>query len=421
MYIATNIAWEFWRTICEMAPYLLFGFLVAGVLSVVVSPRLVERHLGGDGILPVFKAALFGVPLPLCSCGVIPVAASLRRHGASSGATTAFLLSTPQTGVDSIMVTFSLLGPLFAVFRPVAALLTGMMGGWIVSLLGGAANERQGANTTVAEGDQPTSSTSVAIRALRYGLFDLPSDIGKPMLAGLIAAGAISVLVPPDFFSRAIGTGLWAMVVMMIVGIPIYVCATASVPIAAAMIAKGVSPGAAFVFLMTGPATNAAAIATLWKILGKRAALVYLVTLAVAALASGAALDYVFAVARVAPGHATHWMLPQSVKTISAVVLLAALGIPILKGAKRRRNDAVLSDGERVTRFKIEGMTCSHCVETVRRTLAACSGVRVADVSLAEGNAMVAGKDYDVDSILAAVGNLGYKISVDERQEARIV
>ncbi|MCK5548758.1 MAG: permease, partial [Thermoplasmata archaeon] len=124
---------EFWNVLSDMAPYLLFGFFAAGLLSVVISPKFVERHLGGRGILPSLKAALFGIPLPLCSCGVIPVAASIRRHGASRGATTAFLLSTPQTGVDSILVTFSLLGPLFAIVRPVAALLTGVVGGSLVT------------------------------------------------------------------------------------------------------------------------------------------------------------------------------------------------------------------------------------------------------------------------------------------------
>ena len=136
MEILTKVIYEFWGTFSDMAPYLLFGFFIAGLLSVFVSPEKVERHLGGNGIWPVLKASVFGVPLPLCSCGVIPVATSLRRHGASRGATTAFLLSTPQTGVDSIMVTFSLLGPVFAIFRPLAAFVTGTVGGVLVNIFG---------------------------------------------------------------------------------------------------------------------------------------------------------------------------------------------------------------------------------------------------------------------------------------------
>ncbi|MBC8277376.1 MAG: permease [FCB group bacterium] len=129
MELILNILREFWGVLAEMSPYLIFGFLIAGILSVFISSRMIEKHLGGRGILPVLKSALFGIPLPLCSCGVIPVGASLKKSGASRGAATAFLISTPQTGVDSIMVTFSLLGPVYAVFRPIAALITGVIGG----------------------------------------------------------------------------------------------------------------------------------------------------------------------------------------------------------------------------------------------------------------------------------------------------
>lgn len=335
MSLFAAIAGEFWKTLCEMAPYLLFGFLVSGVLSVLVSPELVERHLGGRGIWPILKASLFGVPLPLCSCGVIPVAASLRRHGASSGATTSFLLSTPQTGVDSIMVTFSLLGPLFAVFRPVAAFLTGIAGGVIIEVLGINGTDKADAVPCSDECCAPTRKDPRLVRALRYGLIILPKDIGKPLLIGLLVAGVITALVPANFFSDTIGTGIGAMVVMMVMGIPVYVCATASVPIAAAMIAKGVSPGAALVFLMTGPATNAAAIVTLWKILGKRAVLVYLVVIAITALCSGLVLDYVFTVSSIPSGHVAHWMLPQGVKIFSAVVLLGILGVAVFVPHKK--------------------------------------------------------------------------------------
>jgi len=131
----TTILLDFWNTLSEMAPYLLFGFLVSGLLSVWLSPAVVERHLGGRGFMPILKASLFGVPLPLCSCGVIPVAVSLRKHGASKGATVSFLLSTPQTGVDSILVTYSLMGLALAIFRPIAALVTGLFGGVLVDLV----------------------------------------------------------------------------------------------------------------------------------------------------------------------------------------------------------------------------------------------------------------------------------------------
>lgn len=341
MTLLQDMLSEFWVTLTEMAPYLLFGFLVAGVLSVFVSTEFVERHLGGRGMLSVLKASILGVPLPLCSCGVIPVAASLRRHGASRGATVAFLLSTPQTGVDSIMVTFGLLGPVFAVFRPLAALLTGVAGGWLVD----AADRRPDT------GEPPVVCTDECCarragegrlrRLLRYGFVTLPRDIGRAMIVGLVIAGLITAAIPDDFFAGALGTGIGAMFLMMLIGIPVYVCATASVPVAAALIAKGVSPGVALVFLVTGPATNAAAITTLWKVLGRRTALIYLGSVAAAALISGLLLDYIFVAQGIEACRGAHWMLPASLKAASAVVLLVVLGA----GLRRPHRHAAGEEG----------------------------------------------------------------------------
>ena len=307
-----RLAVDFWATVGEMSPYLLFGFFVAGLLSVFVSQKMVERHLGGRGFLPVLKATLFGIPLPLCSCGVIPVAMSLHKHGASKGSTISFLLSTPQTGVDSILVTYSLLGPVFAIFRPLVALVTGLVGGVLVDLFG---QDPEDGNLRMADGGQRTedgpafnpqsaimsppaatggrnpqseaagehccchhavSPGRKFLNGMKYGFVSLPRDIGKPLLVGLVIAALISTVVPDDFFAARLGHGLPAMLVMMLIGIPMYVCASASVPVAAALILKGLSPGAALVFLITGPGTNAAGLATIWNTLGRRTAILYL-------------------------------------------------------------------------------------------------------------------------------------------------
>ncbi|MCG2659113.1 MAG: SO_0444 family Cu/Zn efflux transporter [Kiritimatiellae bacterium] len=320
-----------WGTLCEMAPYLLFGFLMAGLLSVFISPEIVERHLSGRGMWPVVKASFLGVPLPLCSCGVIPVAASLRRHGASRGATTAFLLSTPQTGVDSIVVTYSLMGGLFALIRPVVALITGLVGGWLVDTLAG----QDCGNATGANPPAPCAGACCALsarrqnrltRALCYGFVTLPRDIGKALMVGLIISGVIAAFVPDDFFAGVFGTGLVGMLIMMVVGMPLYVCATGSVPVAAALMMKGVSPGAALVFLMTGPATNAATLAIIWKVLGKKTVVIYLLTLAVCALTCGLLLDYFLQVAGLPMHHHDgHTMIPRLVNNVSGVILLAVL------------------------------------------------------------------------------------------------
>lgn len=420
-----NIACDFWAVLGEMAPYLLFGFLVAGVLSVAVSPAAVERHLGGRGIWPVVKAAVFGIPLPLCSCGVIPVGASLRRHGASRGATTAFLIATPQDGADSIFVTLSLLGGTFAVFRTLAALVSGVIGGAVASVLGGGdgPDGRDAPPPVCREACcAPSAGGGGKVRrALTYGFATLPEDLGKALLVGLAAAALISALVPADALAGLLGGGVAAMMLMMMLGIPVYVCATASVPVAAALIAKGVSPGAALVFLMTGPATNAAAIATVWKVMGRRTAIVYLATVAATALAAGLTLDWLFAARGVAAGAGEKpWMmLPGPVKWGSAVVLLAVLAVGIVRSALRGRAhdhageaDAPPGAGpaEGITAtFRVSGMTCSHCRQAVQRALTECEGAESVTVDLAGGTATVTGP-AEPGELRRAVEALGYRV-----------
>lgn len=333
---------EFWVTVTQMSPYLLFGFLVAGALSVLVSQSLVEKHLGGRGLWPLLKASILGVPLPLCSCGVIPVSMSLHKHGASKGSTIAFLLSTPQTGVDSIFVTLSLLGPVFAVFRPIVALITGLIGGTIVDIFDpGGINTKNETGKCNDECCAKAGKTKKIINGLKYGFITLPRDIGKAMLIGLVVAALITALVPDDFFAeKFVGTGLLAMIIMMIVGIPAYVCATASVPIAAALIAKGLSPGAALVFLITGPATNAAGFITILKVLGFRTALGYIFTVVVCALGAGISLDIFFpSLSSIVQAH-VHQMQPSIWGHIAAVVLLIVLALAIIRGKKQTKNDS---------------------------------------------------------------------------------
>lgn len=347
MTFLTDLIVDFWQTLSEMSPYLLLGFLVAGLLSVWISPAAVERHLGNRGFWSILKASLFGIPLPLCSCGVIPVSMSLHKHGAGKGATASFLLSTPQIGVDSILVTYSLMGPTLAIFRPLAALATGLFGGSLVELVekNNTSSEKTNAcNDDCCSTDKPKANWFV--RAMRHGFVTLPADIGRSMLIGLAIAALISAVVPDDFFASYLagGGGLVAMLVMLAAGIPVYVCATASVPVAVALMAKGLSPGAAMVFLMTGPATNAAALATLWGTLGKRSAIAYLGSVIVCALASGVLIDQFIFVGGFDPDiHAHHTMLPQGVTTVSAVALLGVLGFGIYRKHKNNLNNITVS------------------------------------------------------------------------------
>ncbi len=330
-----SIAMGFWDTVLEMSPYLLFGFFMAGLLSVLVAKQLVEKHLGGRGLWPVVKASLLGVPLPLCSCSVIPVTMSLRKHGASRGAAVSFLLSTPQTGVDSIFVTYALLGPVFAIFRPIAAFVTGIVGGVMVNLFGDSLENGSQQNQSCE--DECCScghKANPVTRIFKYGFITLPRDIGRAMLLGLVIAAFISALVPDGFFADKLGTGIFPMLVMMLLGIPMYVCATASVPIAAALMIKGLSPGAALVFLMTGPATNAASFVTIWKIMGRATAITYLAAVAGCALLSGILLDYI--ISGITFAHTAHhgWMMPRNIEYISAVVLFIVLIFAIIHKPK---------------------------------------------------------------------------------------
>jgi hypothetical protein len=410
---------DLWSVLSGMAPYLLFGFLAAGVLSVMVSERMVVRHLGGRGIWPAVKAAAFGVPLPLCSCGVIPVAASLRRQGASRAAATAFLIATPQTGVDSILATYGLLGGVFAIFRPLMALATGVIGGAMVNLAEDDGGSRPADAPNMPDAIAPKDGHGLLYRAMHYGFVSLPRDLGRAMVAGLIVAALISSLVPKNYFSDIVPPGILQILLLMAIGIPVYVCATASVPLAYALILAGVTPGAAFAFLMTGPATNAATIVTVWKVMGRRTAAIYLATMAVAAVLGGLLLDKIVTPDQVVGGHAHagHWMLPAWIQNAAGVVLIAvlapAIGRPWLARltGRRRWSDVGM-------KLKITGMTCTHCSDRVRTALLACPGVTDAKVDLDSGQAGVYGADLDYGKLAAAVEEAGYGAEPLSRREA---
>lgn len=423
--VLANIITQSWQVAGQMSPYLLFGFLVAGVLSVCISPAWVERHLGRGGWGSVLKAALFGVPLPLCSCGVIPVSASIRQHGASRAATTAFLLSTPQTGVDSIAVTYVLLGPVFAIFRPIAALLTGLVGGGLVQFFGeskGMDAPRASASGTFTENcTVGKHERSIPSRALRYGFVTLPRDIGLALLVGILIAGAMAALVPQDHLNAYLGGGVLSILLLMAAGVPVYVCATASVPIAAGFLHMGASPGAALAFLIAGPATNAATFTTVWKVLGRRTAVLYLITVAASAVACGLLLNWLVPVMGASLpqlGSHTHAVAASSwLYHAGAIVLLAVLAFSYKATSARKTDQGKIAKDEPDTRaasdehrleLRVTGMTCSHCAESVRRVIAECPGVQRAEVNLEGGRAMVFGKNFDTGLLQRVVEELGY-------------
>ena len=298
-----------------MAPYLLLGFAVAGLLHVSIRKEFVQRWLGKPGLSSVVKASVLGVPMPLCSCSVIPVAVSLRKSGASKGATASFLSSTPQTGVDSILTTYALLGGLFSAVRVLVAFTCGIVTGYLIELFCKATtpvvpealsydvslsncpdpinsmapldtiDSRVPPSPTISETNSMDCCASLPapkrgpIEALRYGFVTLPADLATALVIGLLLAGLITTLLPIDLLSGSLSSGPLAFLLATAISLPLYVCATASIPMAYALLAAGLSPGAALVFLIAGPATNTTTIVAVWKMLGRGATAIYLVSL----------------------------------------------------------------------------------------------------------------------------------------------
>ena len=272
---------NFLELFIESAPWLLLGFAVAGVIKAWVPEDLLASQLGKPGLGSSVKAALVGAPLPLCSCGVIPAAVGLRRSGASKNATTAFLISTPETGVDSVSVSYALLGPFMAVIRPVAAIASAIVAGVLVGRdqesQAPAADEETAccSSETTNESAQSAPWRQRLFAAWRFTFVDLLQDITKWLLIGLGCAALIKTFVPQEFLLQW-GDGLLAFIVMAAIGVPMYICATASTPIAAGLLFSGVSPGAVLVFMLVGPATNIATVALVKRELGRRALYAYL-------------------------------------------------------------------------------------------------------------------------------------------------
>lgn len=300
----------FWSLLRESATFLLAGLLVAAVLDAGLAGGWLVRRLAARRRSSVLLATVVGMPLPLCSCSVLPSALALRSRGASRGSTLSFLISTPETSVTSILLTYGLLGPVMAVVRPLAACVTAIIAGLAEDARDagedGDASEQDAVNPSAENPDvgapaaaccddsQPDNASGFGTRmlaGLRYAFGDLLDDIFGWVVAGVLAAAAITTWVPPEAMAAAFGDSWMAMPLMVLIGVPLYICAEASTPLAAALVAQGVSPGAALVLLLVGPATNLGAVGVLRARLGGHTLAIYLGTIIVVAMASGVALD----------------------------------------------------------------------------------------------------------------------------------
>jgi uncharacterized membrane protein YraQ (UPF0718 family) len=312
--ILYGISLESWSLFLEMSPYLFLGFLIAGILHALVPDEKVLSYLGESAgkVRSVINASIMGLPLPLCSCGVVPTALSLKKRGASKGATLSFMISTPETGVDSIAITYALLDPIMTVFRPLATLFTAIAAGIVENFSSGTEKKTslskplvmlhapavQGCGCSCSGGacssNIDTGTVPRISAGIKYAFVDLLGDISKWLIIGTIIAGIIAYLIPEEIISSYLGGGIFSMLIMLLIGIPLYICATTSTPLAAALVAKGMSPGTAFVFLLAGPATNAATITMVMKFLGKRTAMIYVGMIAVCSMGFGLLLDYIY-------------------------------------------------------------------------------------------------------------------------------
>ena len=406
----------------EMSPYLLFGFFIAGVLHEFVPRRIYADKLSGNNFRSVFWATMFGIPLPLCSCGVIPTAASLRREGASRGATVSFLIATPQTGVDSILATASVLGIPFAIMRPLAALVTAVAGGCITNRVN---RNDKNQSVVINEEKENKSLWQKCVGTLRYGFIEMLQNIGKWIVLGLVIAAIITIAVPESFFTQFSGYPILSMLIVLAFAVPMYLCATGSIPIAAALILKGLSPGAALVLLMAGPATSMAAILVTNKILGRKTLIVYLLTVIAGAMGFGLLIDYALPAEWFTgaiklhgegcchAGEAPWW---QTASSIIFIVLLAVAYI--LKFRRKGECSCSHDDGcscSKAQSFRIEGMMCNHCRENVEKSLRQLDGVEDVHVDLGKGTAYVKGENIDRDKVIATINSLGYRYIPEER------
>ncbi len=411
---------EIFELINQMSPFILLGFLLAGLMHAFVPQNLYHRYLGGNSFRSVLNATLLGIPLPLCSCGVIPTAMSLRKEGASKGATISFLIATPQTGIDSIIATYSLMGLPFALIRPLAALVTALSGGYITSRFDIVEKESAGDKQPTKTSDRRSMKSGFwkKIRiALHYAFIEMMQDIGRWLILGLIIAGLITVFVPESFFALFANSSLLSMLLVLLFAIPMYLCATGSIPIAVALMLKGLSPGTALVLLMAGPAANAASVLVISKVMGRRTLLFYLGSIVIGAILFGLCIDYLLP---------REWFL-EPLTTIANchheeisyfhLICTVLLGLLLIHALWSRYYTRCSCSQDKTScscqidsnewKLQIEGMSCNHCKNNVEKTIRTQIGVEKVEVDLNSGIATIRG-NVDKEIVKKAVEALGF-------------
>lgn len=428
----------------EIAPYLFIGLTFAGLMHVLLKGDFIYKQLGKNNFWSILKASLFGVPLPLCSCGVIPTAMHLRRKGASRGATISFLTSTPQTGIDSIIPTIGMMGWFMGIFRPLTSLVMGIFTGTVTNMISDEENLEE--VNACAQGccikcecDDPNcphpshpwnrpkaeehrhdhghshdhadhSDRKWWQKFIAYAYGDFIDDISSQLVVGIIIAGLITWLIPNDFFIKYGGDGILGMLFMIAVGLPMYVCATGSIPIAVSLMMKGISPGAAFVFLVVGPATNAASLAVLASSLGKKVTAVYVTVLTLTAILFGYILNYLKPdlLSEISMNHAHHEGERAILLDVITVLFTFILLLSFWRKYKPRKKAVIETKGEIMQKYKVN-MHCHHCEKAVDSALSELEGIVNYRVDLEDKSIVIKG-DIPEEKIVSKIKELGYEI-----------
>jgi len=422
---------ELFYLLNEMAPYLLLGFLIAGILYVYFPKERVTKYLGKNNFNSVLNATLIGIPLPLCSCGVIPTGISFFKNGASRGSSVSFLISTPQTGIDSILATYSLLGLPMAIIRPVIALVTGVLGGLVTNFSVRKGNIAANVDTPNASTEQKETQSHSLRRMMHYAFVEFLQDISKWLIIGLLIAAFMAVVIPDNFFVEYISNEYLSMLVVLLAAIPLYVCATGSVPIAAVLLMKGLSPGAAIVFLMAGPATNAATMTVIGNVMGRKTLYAYMFSIITGAILFGVVVNewlprqwFTDYIAMDHEGHHVHF-IPEWLKITSGIILVLLIINGYIQKFLRSRRIATtevrfksqnLSDMAEKT-VQVDGMTCNHCKMNVEKNLSALEGIENIEVDLQTSKVRIKGDKINLDQVKETVEGIGYayKGEVDQK------
>ncbi len=395
-----------WTVTESLGIWFLLGLLIAALMHGFVPDSLFKRWLGKNSFLNVIKAAFIGVPMPLCSCGVVPTVIALKKKGASNSSCLSFLISTPQTGVDSLLVSAAFLSWPFAIFKLISAFVIGILGGGIHHLL-----QQKHAAPAIEEETSPTQPHQRASLKELYdfAINDLFYNLWKWMLAGIIAAALISTFLSADFMANSLfADPLYGSIAALFLSIPLYVCATSSVPIAAALVLKGMSPAVAIVFLIAGPATNIATIGLIYKSFGKLFTTVYLASVSIGSIVCAVFFGSVITIHL--PDKVHHHGGANMIELIGAVVFALLLLSFAYRDIKSYITTKCSTGGESII-LSVDGMSCQGCVGKLRKAISEQSPGATVSGDPEKNTLTITGKDLDEEKLKSTISDCGFELN----------